>query len=424
MTPNYGLGAQAPKIPSHLPNGKPSIRGRRSPLGDSSGSGRRKKFVDLHRDVRVVNPSTSRIYRLLAAEDFNYYVVKPPLEKIFVGQILASRQSGGVLDKVLATSTFGQYQFVKANPAKLEEVFMYVDFIDSVTLEDVYDEAAVELIPNVGAFQSSDLPGALQMAIVSPSTSIYKCKRSAKDGRIVIAARKNQASALTTLTLGIVSHATSGFLEQVTAIHAAGLHTIVHTTLAICSNSLSFIKLEVSERNVPQTIVSPSMTGVDGNGLDGIVIYENVLPSGLDLSVGDVIVGRPSGPVAGYVVDYYNSYDDVVTFIELDYASGVGVAPCASGRASRWCDVTKGTLFYHEIIKLGVSSLEGFRLSIKTFLIFQDATSNTVVNYSPQIQMTFRSNHTSPFVSKLGFVFDGSITIGSQTNLSLSAKDL
>eukprot|EP00118_Oscarella_pearsei_P003217 m.13434 g.13434 ORF g.13434 m.13434 type:complete len:5185 (+) comp24805_c0_seq1:361-15915(+) len=438
VTPDYGLGPDAPKIPSHLPNGKSDFRDKRS-AGGKPVSDRRGKYVDLHPDVRVVDSATTKIYRLLGNADVNYYITKPSLKNVFTGQILASRQSGGILDKILAMSNLGGgYQIFKAGPATLEEVVKYADFIGSVQLEDVEDETAVELMPDVDAVKAIAsspipmLPDGKPARVVPSSSSIFKCKNSA-DGNVVISLPSNQANSLSPeLYPNVVSEHSNGFLEEVVSIASAGSHTIVHTKLATCSLNPDppSVKLEVKTTASPSSVVSPSVTGVGGMGVEGIQIFENVLPSGLELSVGDVIPGRPSGPVAGRVVDFYGSYDDSATFLVLKPSSGVGSRPCdnddglgivnigadtaptpGDDLTPKWCNSTDARFFYHEILKPKISNSGLGTMS-----------TEAIISYSPQVQMTFRTNQTSPFVSKMGFSFDGPMHIGTNVKFSLSSS--
>ena len=46
-------------------------------------------------------------------------------------------------------------------------------------------------------------------------------------------------------------------------------------------------------------------------------------------------------------------------------------------------------------------------------------STEAIISYEPQVEMTFRSNHTSPFVTKLGFSFKGPIHIGTSADLQL-----
>ena len=49
-------------------------------------------------------------------------------------------------------------------------------------------------------------------------------------------------------------------------------------------------------------------------------------------------------------------------------------------------------------------------------------TADVKVTYNPNITMTLRSNHTSPFVTKLGFEFDGKIKMFTRTVVDLDVK--
>ena len=306
---------------------------------------------------------------------------------MYTGHILSSRQSGGILDKILAMTKWGAYQLIKASPAYLEETIKYADFIDTVDLEDIYDEAAVEIVPNVTALEAiaasstPQLPGASQTIVLSPSVSVYKCQRTS-DGDIVIALSSAESYNLGLNPIsnqGIVSAHGSRFFEEVESIVSAGPHTIVHTSLASCSrNPLPpSVKLQVKTTGPSPVNKAPIVTGVGGTGVKGVLIFDNVSPSGLDLSVGDVIVGRPSGPAAGVLADFYGSWDDSTTFLELNPSSGVGTscserdglvsvniggdAPGAprnggnSGSNMKWCDANETMFFHHEILKTKVS---------------------------------------------------------------------
>ena len=378
VTPDYGLGANAPKIPSHLPNGESDFRDKRSSSGSSSD--RRLKYVDLYPDVRV-DPGTSTIYRLLGTSSYNYYITTPSLKDVYTGHILSSRQSGGILDKILAMTKWGAYQLIKASPAYLEELIKYADFIDTVDLEDIYDEAAIEIVPNVTALEAiaasstPQLPGASQTIVFSPSVSVYKCRRTS-DGDIVIALSSVESEKLGLNPIsnqGFVSAHGSRRFEEVESIVSAGPHTIVHTSLASCSpNPLPpSVKLQVKTTGPSPVNKAPLVTGLGGTGLKGVLIFDNVSPSSLDLSVGDVIVGRPSGPAAGFLTDFYGSWDDSTTFLELNPSSGVGTscserdglvsapgAPRNGGNSvgnMKWCDANETTFFHHEVLKTKVS---------------------------------------------------------------------
>ncbi|XP_065830968.1 uncharacterized protein [Oscarella lobularis] len=437
VTPDYGLGANAQKIPSHLPNGESDFRDKRSSGGSSSD--RRQKYVDLYPDVRV-DPGNSAIYRLLGASNYNYYITTPSLKDVYTGHILSSRQSGGILDKILAMTKWGAYQLIKASPAYLEETIKYADFIDTVDLEDIYDEAAIEIFPNMTALEAiaasstPQLPGASQTIVLSPSVSVYKCRRTS-DGDIVIALSSVESEKLGLNPIsnqGIVSAHGSRFFEEVESIVSAGPHTIVHTSLASCSrNPLPPpVKLQVKTTGPSPVHKAPIVTGVGGTGVKGVLMFDNVSPSGLDLSVGDVIVGRPSGPAAGVLADFYGSWDDSTTFLELNPSSGVGTscserdglvsvniggdAPGAprnggnSGSYMKWCDANETMFFHHEILKTKIGNSDREVIS-----------TETLVSYDPQVEMTFRSNHTSPFVTKVGFSFKGPLHIGTSANLEI-----
>ena len=49
-------------------------------------------------------------------------------------------------------------------------------------------------------------------------------------------------------------------------------------------------------------------------------------------------------------------------------------------------------------------------------------TAEVKVTYNPNITMTLRSNHNSPFVTKLGFEFDGEISLFMRTVVDLDVK--
>ena len=373
VTPNYGLGANATKIPSHLPNEESDFRHKRSLL-DRSSSDRRRKYVDLYPDVRV-DSGSSTIYRLLGSNEYHYYITTPSLKDVYTGHILSSRQSGGILDKILGMTKWGAYQVIKASPAYLEETIKYADFIDNVDLEDVYDEAAVEIVPNVTAILGttdsldSQLPGASETFAFPSSVPVYKCRQTSS-GNVVVALPSTGLGLSPVSNQGIVSAHGSGFLEEVESIVSAGSHTIVHTSLANCSRTLS-VKLQVKTTGPSPVNIAPIVTGVGGTGVKGVVIFGNVSPSALDLSVGDVIVGRPSAPVAGFIADFYRSFDGSTTFMELNPFRGVRTlcsernsfgsvgsnVPGSAGdnfNSIKWCDANDTVFFYHDLVKTKV----------------------------------------------------------------------
>ena len=45
--------------------------------------------------------------------------------------------------------------------------------------------------------------------------------------------------------------------------------------------------------------------------------------------------------------------------------------------------------------------------------------TEAIMSYDPLVEMTFRSNHTSPFLSKVGFSFKGPMHIGANATLEL-----
>ena len=306
---------------------------------------------------------------------------------MYTGHILSSRQSGGILDKILATTKWGAYQLIKASPAYLEETIKYADFIDTVDLEDIYHEAAIEILPNVTALQAianssiPQLPGASKTIVLPSSVSVYKCRRTS-DGDVVIALSSAVSRSLDldhTSNQGIVSAHGSRFFEKVESIVDAGPHTVVHTSLANCVQRRRppfryrvppSVKLEVKTTGPSPVNKAPIVTGVGGTGIKGVLIFENVSPSGLDLSVGDVIVGRPSGPAAGILTYNYGSFFDRVNFLKLNPSSGVGTscsenmgddtpgAPRNSGNSGgnlKWCDTNETMFFHHEVLKTKVS---------------------------------------------------------------------
>ena len=50
-----------------------------------------------------------------------------------------------------------------------------------------------------------------------------------------------------------------------------------------------------------------------------------------------------------------------------------------------------------------------------------DLTAELKVAYSPNVVMTLRSNHTSPFVSKIGFDLNGPVVLGTKTKVNVNA---
>ena len=299
---------------------------------------------------------------------------------MYTGHILSSRQCGGILDKILAMTKWGAYQLIKASPAYLEETIKYADFIDTVDLEDIYNETAIEIVPNVATLEaiaassSPQLPGASQTIVLSPSVSVYKCRRT-PDGDIVIALSSVESEKMglnPRSNQGIVSAHGSRRFEEVESIVGAGQHTIVHTSLASCfPNPLPpSVKLQVKTKGLSPVDKAPIVTGVGGTGIRGVLIFDNVTRSDLNLTVGDVIVGRPSGPAAGVLTDFYSSWDDGTTFLELNPSSGVvtscsenmgGDAPGAprnsgnSGGNMKLCDANETMFFHHEVLKTKVS---------------------------------------------------------------------
>ena len=335
MTPDYGLGLDAPKIPSHLPLPYTTGRQRTKRQAGISQSHRRSS-VDLFSDVRVFS-SDNIIYRMLGrfTSTESLFITKPSLH-LFRGYILASNQSGGILDKVSAVGSIGLYQLIKGIPASLEDVIKYADFSEQVKLSPVMHEAAVEFTPNFNALQqilnssSSSLPGASRTLTIPASVSAYKCVGNWLNGTYVVAVPKS--SEILVGGEGIVSDISSGFIEIVQSLEASGGHTFVHTALADCSVAAapSSVKFTVQTIGSPSTSLSPSITGVGGDGRLGLLVFENQLPSNLHLSVGDALVGRPSGPIAGYVRHSFNSFDDKITYIELEPTSGIGKPLCGS----------------------------------------------------------------------------------------------
>ena len=308
---------------------------------------------------------------------------------MYTGHILSSRQSGGILDKILATTKWGAYQLIKASPASLEETIKYADFIDTVDLEDIYDEAAIEIVPNVTAIQAiaassnPQLPGASKTIVLPSSVSVYKCRQTS-DGDVIIALSSVDLLSVESRSVdldhtsnqGIVNAHGSRFFEEVEHIVGAGPHTIVHTSLASCVESrrppYSYpvppsVKLQVKTTGPSQVDKAPIVTGFGGTGIKGILVFDNVSPSDLNLKVGDIIVGRPSGPAAGILTYNYGSLLDRVTFLKLNPSSGVGTscsqnmgddAPRNSGNSGgnmKWCDANETMFFHHEVLKTKVS---------------------------------------------------------------------
>eukprot|EP00118_Oscarella_pearsei_P018941 m.198025 g.198025 ORF g.198025 m.198025 type:complete len:2548 (+) comp39552_c0_seq11:586-8229(+) len=198
---------------------------------------------------------------------------------------------------------------------------------------------------------------------------------------------------------GIISFQSNGFLEQVVSIFTAGRHTVVHTVLADCTLSGTNIYWNSS-------VLPFSLAAFGGGGQQGLLLYENTSALDLKLSVGDVIIGRPSGSVAGTLVDYYLSKDAL--FLELSFSSNLERL-C---HGFDWCNQldAKQPIFHYQGI-------------IRPIAGSSDVLSNLSIGYWPEIQMTFRSNQSSPFVSKFGFVFDGPIRIGISTTFSNFKRD-
>ena len=343
MTPDYGRGPDSPKIPSHLPF--PRSFDNQPVKRDASGSHKdRRSSVDLFPDVRV--PHTDQvIYRLLArltgtstgsgAEEA-LFLTWPAID-LKSGRILASSQCGGILDKVTSLSRLGTYQLIKTRPATLEDVIKYADFTEEVELKNVLHESAKEQLPDADAIQTivnapvPTLGGAPLTYVIPTNVAVYKCAGNHQNGTFTIAIPKTFAG---TLVLdngeGIVSTHTSGFIEIVQSVNSSGGHTVIHTTLADCTQSQAPVQLKTSVTTTgsPSTAVSPSATGLGGDGRQGLLIYENYLPSGLQVSVDDTVVGRPSGPLAGYVKSYFDSADGTFTYIELVPTDGIGKPAC------------------------------------------------------------------------------------------------
>eukprot|EP00118_Oscarella_pearsei_P024297 m.303372 g.303372 ORF g.303372 m.303372 type:complete len:4895 (+) comp40834_c0_seq19:159-14843(+) len=401
VSSRYNFSPFASKIPTHLIGKESNARVKRSAESfPAPGSDRRMKYIDFQPDLRTIDPTVSVIYRLLSNDSFNYYITKPSLEGIFPGHIIASSQSGGILDKVLAMSALGGgYQVIKAGPAILEEVIKYADFVDSVELQDADDNFAHEIIPDINVIKDIQaspsllLPGSSRTEVMSPLSSLHKCKRTAA-GNTVIAIPSNKS--VIRDYPGIVSLQSDGFLEEVVSIANAGLHAVVHTVLADCAALRPNV-------NWKQFIPPSSTSCFGGSGLKGILLYENTQVAGLNISVGDIIVGRPSGPVAGVVEDFYYSTDNGTMFLELS-DSGKPELAC---KGFDWCNRTdvREPLFHYQ----GRS---------RPFADSADVSSDVTISYWPEVQMTFRSNQTSPFVSKLGFILNGPIRIGVVASFS------
>ena len=50
-----------------------------------------------------------------------------------------------------------------------------------------------------------------------------------------------------------------------------------------------------------------------------------------------------------------------------------------------------------------------------------EMTAELKVAYSPNVVMTLRSNHTNPFVSKIGFDLNGPVVLGTKTKVNVDA---
>ena len=264
------------------------------------------------------------------------FVTGPSL-RLELGRILVSSQCGGILDKVTSVSRLGTYRLIKTSPATLEDVIKYADFTERVELQSVFHDSAKEHLPDADALQaivSAPIPtleGAPVTYVIPTSVAVYKCAGNHRNGTSVIAIPKTSTDSLFLGNReGIVSTHSSGFIEIVHSIKFSGNHTFIHTTLADCTQSKAPVQLKTSitTTDSPSTTISPSVTGLGGDGRQGLLIYENYLPSGLQVSVGDTIVGRPSGPLAGYVKSYFDSADGTLTYIEMEPVSGIGKPAC------------------------------------------------------------------------------------------------
>jgi hypothetical protein len=425
--------------------------------------------VDLFPDV-TVSHTHQIIYRLLARVNGTspgssaeaLFLTWPSID-LKPGRILSSPQCGGILDKVTSLSRLGTYQLIKTSPATLEEVIKYADFIEEVELKAVFHQSAEEKLPDADALQNiinaqtPTLEGAPLTHVIPMTVPVYKCVGNYQNGTFVIAMQKTVAATLLLdNNAAIISTHSSGFIETVQSVNSSGGHTIVSTILADCTQSQApaQLKTSVTTSGSPSVSVTPSVTGLGGDGRHGLLIYENYLSSSLQVTVGDTIVGRPSGPIAGYVKSYFDSVDGTYTYIELEPTDGIGKAACQAEEdmgvvvdgdgdlgpvvigggavdigggiidtslpgesdadqggtiAKNWCNNTGRALFsLHQIIRPQISSST-------------ELTAELKVAYSPKVVMTLRSNHTSPFISKIGFDIDGPVLLGTKTKLNVNS---
>lgn len=394
MTPNYGLGPDAPKIPSHLPFPQ-SAGGQRNKRRVGVYKADRRSSVDLLADVRVFGADHA-IYRMLGRfpSTESLFITKPSLP-LFSGHILASNQSGGILDKVSSIGTIGTYQLIKGSPASLEDVIKYTDFREEVQLTPVIHKAAIEYTPNSDALRQivnssfPSLQGAPRTLLIPPTMPVYKCVGNWANGTYVIAIPKS--SEILVDGEGIASNQSSGFIEIVQSIEASGGHTFVHTTLASCSFAFApdSVKSMVQTVSTPSSSLSPSIAGVAGDGRLGLLVYENQLPTNLHLSVGDAVVGRPSGPVAGYVRTLFNSFDDKMTYVELEPTSGIGKPLCTSTSSDGIVDGRDGGL-NDVVITVGTSGSSASDISLIPDDDGRGTLSSSVCDYpADELEPTF-----------------------------------
>ncbi|XP_048576746.1 uncharacterized protein LOC5510655 isoform X3 [Nematostella vectensis] len=276
----------------------------------------------LHGNVIVIDANATTLYNcpvLLPGQDEATPIIIAPRDLgVKAGQIIASKQAGGIMHKVNQTDDIGPYMVMLTSRAKIEEVVQYADFSEKVIPEPIMDEVTEDESPDMKDLSGLmtgrvTLNGNVTLQKISTDVNVFKCVGHMYEIGVDTYSKSyylvmDRASAVETEPGDVVIAPEShGFLERVTHLNQTEHALFIQTTLERCSQDTTWSRRFKPRR--PANDEDIICTGGDNN--PGLVITD--LNSELkDISINDTIAGRRSKPVLAKVISSHTNRDYVL----------------------------------------------------------------------------------------------------------------
>ncbi|XP_013395588.1 uncharacterized protein LOC106162732 [Lingula anatina] len=291
--------------------------------------------------VKVIDPAIVTLYSCDTSDIYDsstWLLVYPyGMGQVEVNNTISSRQAGGLMHKINTIHEIGNYLFMLASVAELEDIFEYMnESQETQTIERVTRPEAEEFIPDpnlveslinytfsndnftlsgsaVNVSESPELSGTVpgvgahnfvpegEKVLVFTGQNVWKCaghRYSDSEGNehvtyyLVIPSDQSQGASEGDILVGSESR---GFLETVTNIDQIGGNFFVHSDLLFCGDlEENAIELTVTDIDMPES----AMFCQGGDGMPGL----HVNNQSAAVNNGDIIAGRPSGAYAAKAI--------------------------------------------------------------------------------------------------------------------------